>query len=154
GERAVVYDVTDDWAALPGASRRFRARARAGDAALTARAACVIACSPALYAQKRARNRHTVLISNGVDVDHYAGIGVPGAPLAPAMAALPRPVAGYTGSLHAARLDLDLLAALAAARPGVQLALIGPDFLSGAERARLQRFPNVHLLGPVAYADL
>ncbi len=154
GERAVVYDVTDDWTALPGVTGRFRARVVAGDAALSVRAACVIACSPTLYTQQRARNAMTVLIPNGVDVAHYAQVGVAGAPVALRMAALPPPVLGYTGSLHEARLDLDLIGALAAARPDASLAFIGPNFLSPAAQARLEQFPNIHLLGPVPYAAL
>jgi len=154
GERGVIYDVTDDWTALDGASPRFIARVTAGDARLTGRADCVIACSPYLYTRKQAQNLHTVLIPNGVDVDHYRRIGAPDAPIASRMTALPRPVMGYTGSLHEARLDIDLVCALAKARPDNSLVFIGPIFLPKRVEERLQAFPNIHLLGQVPYREI
>jgi glycosyltransferase involved in cell wall biosynthesis len=150
----LVYDVTDDWTAFGGASPRFTARAIAGDALLTRRADVVIACSALLYKQKRSQARRTVLVPNGVDVDHYATIGDPGGPVAPAVAAIPRPILGYTGSVHESRLDLDLIVALAEARPHLSLVFVGPLFLAAPSLARLAHFSNVHLLGPVPYSHI
>jgi glycosyltransferase involved in cell wall biosynthesis len=154
GEQWVIYDVTDDWTVLEGTSPRFIARAQVGDALLTRRADCVIACSPYLYTRKQIRNPRTVLIPNGVDVEHYRGVGAPDTPVAPRIAALPHPILGYTGSLHEARLDLDLVCALAAARPDVSLVFVGPIFLPQRAQERLRRFANIHLLGPVPYREI
>jgi glycosyltransferase involved in cell wall biosynthesis len=150
----VIYDITDDWANLKGASRRFIERVKHGDAALTRRADCVIVCSKYLYELKKTVEVQPVLIPNGVDVAHYAWIGEPNAPSAAKMAEIQPPVLGYTGSLHEARLDIELVCALAAAQPHINLVLIGPSFLSVEAVARLTKFPNIHLIGPVPYREL
>jgi UDP-galactopyranose mutase len=66
------------------------------------------------------------------------------------LAAIPRPRAGYTGSLSE-RLDPEIIAQLAAQRPELQIVLIGPvhgDFSPRPEA------PNIHYLGPRAHEEL
>jgi UDP-galactopyranose mutase len=66
-------------------------------------------------------------------------------------AAIPHPRLGFFGVLDE-RMDLDLLAGLAAARPDWQLVLIGP--VAKIEEADLPRPPNVHYLGMKSYDEL
>ena len=106
GESAVIYDVTDDWTLpdQPAAKRDLTVRQ---DAELCRRAAAVIVCSEALLRAKRTLSGNVHLIPNGVDAAHYAGVGTGEA--WPATAHWPRPVLGYTGTLHSERIDVELV---------------------------------------------
>jgi glycosyltransferase involved in cell wall biosynthesis len=85
------------------------------------------------------------LIPNGVDVD-----AVRGAELRELAGAAPHAV--YVGTVHANRVDVDLVAELAAAQVAT-VHLVGPERLSGADRGRL-RDAGVRLHGPVRSADV
>jgi glycosyltransferase involved in cell wall biosynthesis len=149
GEAGVVYDVTDDWTVFPQ-QEEDRRRTVAQDAALTRRADAVIVCSDALYAQKDGRCRSLHLIPNGVDLAHYERVS-DASRARPSDAVWPSPAVGYTGTVHAARVDLELLEALAQALPSVSIVLIGPSHLAPG---RLQRYPNIFLAGPRPYEVL
>jgi glycosyltransferase involved in cell wall biosynthesis len=138
---SAIYDVTDDWAVADRAPREH-ARLQAADAALLARCAAVVVCSPALAARKGTQRR-VELIPNAVDADRYR---VP----RPRPDDLPRgAVALYVGTLHEDRLDVDLVLGTAARlRPsGGTLALLGPNALSPANTERLAAAPGIRLLG-------
>ncbi len=178
GERGVVYDITDDWElAAPAGPERDRIRDL--DRAMCRRADLTVVCSQALYDSRRPLARRSLLLPNGVDAAHYAdleqldtrprgffdqnGTFCPLDPTAPApasggpfdIALWPRPVFGYTGSLHPERNDLDLVRALARAFPSGSVMLIGPNYFRGDALAReLRDFPNVHAPGAVPYSDI
>lgn len=141
-----LYDVTDDWLLAP-ASARERARLRRLDQLALANADEVVVCSPALAASRGA-DREVSLIPNGVDASHLRSPQARPADLPES------PVAIYVGSLHDARLDVDLVCAVASALPDVTLAFVGPDALSSSSRERLLRFVNVRLLGPRPYSSV
>ncbi len=63
---------------------------------------------------------------------------------------LPRPVIGYVGGLHK-HVDFDLLSQMAEARPDWSWVFVGP-FQERVEK--LQRHPNVYLLGPKPHQEL
>lgn len=149
GERAIVYDITDDWTEAPSFPAAERARIVASDRALCLRADLVIVCSQELYETRRGRSRRILLLPNGVDCEHYASIGDVTAP-----APWPRPVLGYTGTLHPDRFDVDLLAGLAREFSRGSIVLVGPDHLTAADKSKLASFSNVHMTGPVPYAEI
>ena len=153
GERAVVYDVTDDWTAFPTAAAERRLTQRR-DAALCAAADAVITCSEQLFHDKQRLARHVHLIPNGVHAEHYARVLDGAGPLPPEAAAWPRPVAGYLGTVHPSRVDVDLVAAVARQLPGGRgsVVLLGPDHLPEPDRARLLALGNVFLVPAVPYA--
>ena len=66
------------------------------------------------------------------------------------MSALPRPVIGYVGGIHRF-FDVEMLAAMARARPDWSWVLVGPLQISPRE---LKQIPNVHLAGPKAHEEL
>jgi len=66
------------------------------------------------------------------------------------MSALPRPVIGYVGGIHKF-FDVQMLAAMARAKPDWSWVLVGPLQTSSRE---LRRIPNVHLAGPKAHEEL
>jgi glycosyltransferase involved in cell wall biosynthesis len=149
GESAIVYDITDDWELVPSFSKRQRKLIAEQDRRLCARADLVSVCSEALGRSRIPCSRRVLLLPNGVDVDHYAGVmnQANGSALA-------HPVFGYTGTLHRDRIDVDLLVRLARSFPGGSVVLVGPDHLDPRTRAILAAENNVHLCGPVPYAEI
>jgi glycosyltransferase involved in cell wall biosynthesis len=141
-----VYDVTDDWLVAPSPPRELE-RLRALEQTALERAEEVVVCSPALAAS-RGRERSVALVPNAVDADHFQ---LP----RPRPGDLPAsPVAVYVGSLHEARIDVDLVVDVARALPSLTVALIGPDSFESGTRCRLRAEPNIRLLGPRPYGDI
>jgi glycosyltransferase involved in cell wall biosynthesis len=141
-----VYDVTDDWLLAPFPSREIE-RLKRLDAMALGQADRVVVCSPAL-AESRGRLRSVTLIPNGVDVEHFRRPAARPSDLPSA------PTAVYVGSLHDARLDVELVTELADLNPWLSVVLVGPDSLGGESRQLLASRPNVHLLGTRCYVDV
>jgi glycosyltransferase involved in cell wall biosynthesis len=142
---SVVYHCVDDIAAQKGIDADSFA---AAERRFAARADLVIASSPVLAERMRTLSHHVLYAPNVADTQHFATALGPGA-LDPELAALPAPRLVFVGAIAAKKLDLDLLAALAAARPDWTLALVGPVGLGdpGTDLSALAALPNVHLLG-------
>jgi glycosyltransferase involved in cell wall biosynthesis len=141
-----LYDVTDDWLLAPFAPRELD-RLRRLDALALNDADEVVVCSHALSASRGA-TRPVSLIPNGVDVEHFRRPR-------PRPGDLPEaPVAVYVGSLHDARIDIELVAELARTLPQLNLVLVGPNSLRHDSQRLLDEHPNVLLLGPRPYADV
>ena len=165
GESSVIYDITDDWTSMTQ-SEKQREIVIAEDAELCRKADFVVVCSERLFEMKQKMARRLALIPNGVEANRYrwAGYRDPSEagfseaeallPLPAAAKDWPRPVLGYTGSVHPDRVDLTLLMALARRFPQATFPLIGLLALTPEERAALERLPNIKLIGPVPYADL
>lgn len=135
-----VYELSDDWLLAPFPPREI-SRLRALDALALACADEVVVCSPGL-ASTRGRRRNVTLVPNAVDLEHFRRpqprpFDMPAAP-----------TAVYVGTLHEARLDVDLVIELARSRRELSVVLVGPDRLTTAARRRLLGEPNIHLLGP------
>ena len=162
GERKVIYDITDDWTKFSHFTDRpaLQRLTIAQDTRLCQAADEVIVCSQALYDSKKGLARRLHLIPNGVDAAHYAVVLNGTGPLPPDASpeAWPRPVFGYTGSIHGDRVDVNLVEALARLLivrqlPGT-LVLLGPNMLNAADTRRLLATGRVVLPGPRAYRDL
>ena len=149
GERGVVYDITDDWASAPSFSEHEMNLIIQQDRALCERADLVIVCSEALHASREGRCKRILLLPNGVDCEHYAAI-----PDAVAPGRWPRPVLGYTGTIHGDRFDVDLIAGIARAFASGSIVLVGPDHLRADEKEKLAPFKNIHITGPVSYNQI
>lgn len=141
-----VYDVTDDWLHGPGSDRERERLRRLDDLALDASREVVV-CSPEL-ARSRGERRSVSLIPNAVDVEHFQR------PRARPTDLPSPPVALYVGTLHEARLDIELVVELAAALDSLQMVFVGPDSLPSPAHNALAGMPNVHLLGPRPYHDV
>jgi len=142
-----TYDVTDDWTEAGGASR-LRRRVARREARLLEACGSVVVCSDGLADGRRGARPDLVVIPNAVDVDHFRR------PRARPSDLPSSPVAVYVGTLHDDRTDVDLVASLASSEPGLSIAMVGPDALSGTSHDRLTAAPNVHLLGPRPYAEV
>jgi len=103
-----------------------------------------------LYEAKRERHPNIHPLPSSVDVAHFRAARAPG--IDPEdQAALPHPRLGFYGVVDE-RMDLDLLARVADARPHWSIMIIGP--VVKISEADLPRRPNLHYLGRKDYAVL
>jgi len=147
GESLSVYYCVDEWSMF---SYLDRDETVAAERALLGKVDVVFAINGALAEAKRALNPDTHVAPHGVDHALFAR-ALDGATAIPAdLAALPGPRIGFYGTLRD-WVDLDLVAAVARARPAWSIVLVG-QVLGDVGAARGLR--NVHLLGRRAHAEL
>lgn len=142
----IVYDCMDELANFAFAPADIAQR----ESALMARADIVLCGGKSLYEARQARHRNIHCVPSGVDVAHFAR-GTDGCADPVDQAALPRPRLGFYGVIDE-RMDLALLAAVAAARPDWHFVMVGPVVKIAQDD--LPRADNIHWLGRKDYADL
>ncbi|BCW98669.1 MAG: hypothetical protein KatS3mg024_1496 [Armatimonadota bacterium] len=153
GERAVIYDITDDWTSFeqPEWLRRLTIRQ---DADLCRKADAVIVCSQRLHEMKQPLAKRLELIPNGVDAEHYAKVLNGDGPLPEACRDWERPVFGYVGTIHPDRVDAQLVEQIARKMERGTIALVGPEMLGEEDKRRLIRTGRVRLTGRVPYWEV
>jgi glycosyltransferase involved in cell wall biosynthesis len=144
--RAVIYDCMDELSAFAGAPPALREH----EYELLRRASLVLTGGYSLYEVKRGRHHNVHALPSSVDVAHFARAREPRRDPAD-QAAIPGPRLGYFGVIDE-RMDVDLLAAVAAARPDFHLVMLGPVVKIQPEG--LPRAPNIHYLGKKTYEEL
>jgi glycosyltransferase involved in cell wall biosynthesis len=142
----VVYDCMDELSAFLHAPPELIDAERA----LLARADVVFTGGRALYEAKRGSHPNMHAMPSSVDLEFFRAARTPQADPSD-QASLPRPRVGFFGVIDE-RMDLALLAALAQARPELQVVMIGPIVKIDPET--LPRSPNLHWLGSKSYAEL
>jgi glycosyltransferase involved in cell wall biosynthesis len=143
---AVVYDCMDELSAFAGAPSGLGAEERA----LLARADLVLTGGHSLYLAKRDLHLNVHEFPSSVDVPHFASARQPRADPVD-QADIARPRIGFFGVLDE-RLDRELLAGIAAQRPGWHFVMLGP--IAKISRSDLPSAPNLHYLGAKTYAEL
>jgi glycosyltransferase involved in cell wall biosynthesis len=148
----VVYHCVDDVAAQKGVDAESF---RAAEERFARRADLVLASAPALAERMRSLSGSVLYAPNVADTDLFATALQPG-PVDPFVEALPRPRLVFQGAIVATKLDVGLLAELAALRPGWSIVLVGPRGAGdpGGELSQLEAAPNIHLAGPREETDL
>jgi len=147
GERMVIYHCVDEYSAFAGVAR---------DALITMerdlirRAHLVLTSSEQLRDERRRLNPNTHFVPHGVDVAHFARALDPATEVPADLRELPRPVIGFVGAL-AEWVDLELIRAVAAARPEWSVVLVGK---ATTDLGPLRGLPNIHILGQRPYATL
>ena len=145
-----IYDCMDELSAFKDAPPELPERERE----LMSLADLVLTGGPALYEAKRALHPQVHCMPSAVDVEHFQpAVQDPVATrrAEEAQGALPRPRLGYFGVIDE-RMDLELLARLADARPQWQLVMVGP--VVKIDPASLPRRHNIHWLGMQSYQVL
>jgi glycosyltransferase involved in cell wall biosynthesis len=141
-----VYDCMDELANFRFAPADIAVRERF----LLAHADVVFTGGHALYESKRRHHDRVSFFGCGVDFQHYSRARSATRPVAPDVAALPKPVLGYFGVIDE-RLDYDLIDRLAHGTKG-SIAMVGP--FAKVDPAELPRRHNIHWLGQRSYAEL
>src|SRR5687767_5401995 len=120
------------------------------EAELLGRADLVLTGGQSLYEAKRHQHRNIHPFPSSVDVNHFAQARrIRTDP--PDQAGIPHPRLGFFGVIDE-RMDVDLVDAVAAARPDWHLVLLGP--VVKIDAAQLPHRPNIHYLGSKTYAEL
>jgi glycosyltransferase involved in cell wall biosynthesis len=155
---AVIYDCMDEPSAFHHAPTPLAelAERTERERALMARADLVLCGGPSLYESRAGQHANLHCLPSAVDPAHFAAASLrdddPMAARATALQGdLPRPRLGYFGVIDG-RMDLDLVAALAEARPDWKIIMAGP--VATIDEASLPRRPNLHWLGMQSYAQL
>ncbi len=117
------------------------------ETALFKAADLVFTGGPSLYRAKRDRHPDVHCFASSVDAAHFRA----GAADHALQAQLPRPRLGWAGVIDE-RVNLDLIAAVADARPHWQLVMVGP--IVKIDPASVPRRENIHWLGQQSYDDL
>jgi glycosyltransferase involved in cell wall biosynthesis len=148
----VLYYIDDDHAAKKGIDAESF---RAAEQRFARRADAVMASAPELAQRMRLLNDNVHYAPNVADTALFATALEPG-PVDTAVAALPGPRIVFTGAIVANKLDLALIAELAAARPDWSFAFVGPVGPGdpGTDVSSLRGIHNVHLLGHRPYERL
>ncbi|WP_433928743.1 glycosyltransferase [Sorangium cellulosum] len=144
---AIVYDCMDELSAFAGAHPAIKER----EAELLRCADLVFAGGASLYEAKRALHPSVHALPSSVDVAHFARARAASRAEPADQAGIPRPRLGFFGVLDE-RMDLALVAAVAALRPAWQIVLVGP--VVKIDPSTLPRAPNIHLLGQKRYEEL
>ena len=137
----LVYDVMDDLAAFAKASPDMKRLQRETLAA----ADVVFTGGRSLQRSVERERADAHLFPSGVEVEHFSVARDPGSLRG-------RPVAGYTGVIDE-RLDLELIAGLAAELPDWEIQLVGP-VIEKIDPASVPRAPNIAYFGKQPYERL
>ncbi len=148
----LIYDITDDWthASVPP---HILNQTKEDDEWMLTNADTVIVCSQDLYRSKSQRCKIIRLIRNGVTIAPYLPDSLT-AKEVPQEIRFGGPVAGYIGTLHEDRLDVQLLVQVAKKLPNIHFVLIGPNSLSAASNSALNALANCHILGARPYDQI
>lgn len=142
----LVYDCMDELSAFHGAPGKLPQLERE----LFDLADVVFTGGRSLFEAKSKQHTNVRLFPSSVDAEHYRAARQPQADPAD-QANIPHPRIGFFGVIDE-RMDLELLARLADARPQLQIVMIGP--VVKIPEASLPRRPNLHYLGQKQYQDL
>jgi UDP-galactopyranose mutase len=143
---AVVYDCMDELSLFRGAPPELLER----EARLLQRADLVFTGGQSLYEAKRDRHPEVHAFPSSIDMQHFGRARRIAAEPSD-QASIPHPRLGYFGVIDE-RIDIDLIAAIADARPDWQIVMLGP--VVKIDPASLPRRRNLHYLGMKHYDDL
>ncbi|MGA0597867.1 glycosyltransferase [Enterovirga sp. CN4-39] len=143
---AVIYDNMDELSAFRGASPEMLSN----EEDLFARADLVFTGGMSLYEAKRHRHPSVHPFPSSIDPAHFARARIDRRD-PPDQAGIPGPRLGFFGVIDE-RMDLDLVAGVADARPDWQVVMIGPVVKIDPET--LPQRPNIHWLGGRTYDEL
>jgi UDP-galactopyranose mutase len=145
--KLLIYDVMDELSAFKGAPAALREQ----DRAMLQQADITFTGGVSLYRARLPYASNIYLFPSGVEIAHFAQ-AAPGKLTQPAdMANLAAPILGYFGVVDE-RMDLPLLAHLAAAHPEWNIVMLGP--VIKIDPAELPQAPNLHFLGMKDYQEL
>jgi glycosyltransferase involved in cell wall biosynthesis len=144
--RVTVYDCMDELSAFAGAPPEMVQN----EHGLFREADLVFTGGASLFQSKRKQHPSVHLFPSSVDVAHFARAR--SSKTEPDdQSRLPRPRLGYAGVIDE-RMNLTLLAEVAAQRPQWQLVMLGP--VVKIDASSLPQAPNIHYLGMKTYAEL
>ncbi|WP_244635583.1 glycosyltransferase [Chthonobacter albigriseus] len=143
----IVYDCMDELSAFRGAPVELRRL----EQLLMTRADLVFTGGRSLFEAKRDKHRSVHAFPSSIDAKHFAAARKSTLADPADQAGIGRPRIGFFGVVDE-RMDIDLVGAVAAARPDWQFVFLGP--VVKIDPADLPRAANIHWLGSKRYDDL
>jgi hypothetical protein len=143
---AIVYDCMDELSGFKFAPPDIHEH----EQRLIQRADVLFTGGRSLYEAKRGRHPNSYCFPSSVDAAHFKSAREP-LPEPADQAPIGRPRIGYYGVIDE-RIDLALIAHVAAARPDWNLVMVGPVLKVGEDE--LPRAANIHWLGLKSYDQL
>jgi len=143
----LIYDVMDELSAFKGAP----AALKEADRRLLGQADLVFTGGASLYRARQPYSHKIHLFPSGVDMEHFARADREVFAKPADIANLNSPILGYFGVIDE-RMDLALLAHVAAAHPEWNLVMLGP--VIKIEPQDLPQAPNLHYPGMKDYSEL
>lgn len=153
GLKRIVYHCVDDLAAAP---RLPKERIEIEEARLVRAADVVFVTSRVLFDKlQRLAGGLLRYYPNVADYKHFHRAREASLPVPEDLASIRSPRIGFVGAISAYKLDFELIARAAELRPDWSWVLIGKvgEGDPHTDISMLQK-PNIHFLGPKAYADL
>lgn len=148
----VIYHCVDDVAAQKGVDADSF---REAEERFARRADLVLASAPALAERMRTLSDHVLYAPNVADTGTFATALEPG-PVDPDVEQLPHPRLVFQGAIVATKLDVQLIADVAALRPEWSIVLVGPRGAGDptGDLSPLDNAPNIHMIGARPADDL
>lgn len=147
GESLAVYYCADEFSQFSFVNGQ---QILAEEQQLCRRADVVFTTAHTLWERRKAWNPETHLALHGVDHQHFASALADETTKPPELMGVSEPILGFFGLIQD-WIDLELIGFLAERRPAWTIALVGA---ASVDVSRLQRYPNVRLLGRKPYAEL
>ena len=141
-----IYDCMDELSAFKFAPQELKDL----EQLLFKRADAVFTGGQSLYEEKKKQHSRVYAFPSSIDQAHFAQARQP-LPPPEDQAGIPEPRIGFFGVVDE-RMDLQLLTAVADARPDWHLVMVGP--VVKIDPADLPQRPNIHFLGKKAYDQL
>jgi glycosyltransferase involved in cell wall biosynthesis len=144
-EELALYYCVDEFAEFTGYDAVM---VRAAEERLMNKADVVITSARDLYESRQHRHANVHMVAHGVDVDHFSSAASCNPP--EFCRTLTGPIIGFFGMIQD-WVDVDLIAAVARQRPDWNFVFVGRQ---AVDVSPISVLPNVHLPGPVDYAEL
>ena len=142
----IIYDCMDELSAFKFAPQELKDLEKS----LFKKADAVFTGGQSLYEEKKKQHPRVYAFPSSIDQAHFAQAHQP-LPPPEDQAAIPEPRIGFFGVIDE-RMNLELLAAVADARPDWHLVMVGP--VVKIDPADLPQRPNIHFLGKKSYQEL
>ena len=146
GDAVKIFDWSDDFEQFSADAAKRRI-VRENVEYHIASADLVLCVNEQLWQRARCCNRQSFLVNNATNLFTF---GEPGGQSHQTIGR-GRPVIGYLGWINEARLDIDLIAYLAARRPDLDFVFVGPRSHADALSSLTEEYSNVLLRDPVPY---
>lgn len=140
----LCYHCLDDFSSLIPADRPL-------ESLIERHADLLFAVSPALQERYSREGRRSLLLPNGVDIEHFSAALRDKITVPSDLSSLPSPRIGFVGTIDPLWVDLQLLDQLARLRPEWSVVLIGP---LSKQMSRRDLPPHLIYLGPRPYSTL
>jgi UDP-galactopyranose mutase len=144
---AIVYDCMDELSGFLGAPPELLELEKE----LLSRASIVFTGGQSIWEAKRDRHPSCHAFPSSVDAEHFASARRTSRADPPDQASIPRPRIGFYGVVDE-RMDTELVAAIADARPDWQIVIVGP--VVKIDPKTLPQRRNLHWIGQRSYAEL